>query len=112
MINVKYEVKEHTRQICLYIKGHADSGEYGKDLICSSVSILTYTLAQNVQIKSSLLESSQIELREGEASICCTSQSLDGLSAVKVIFDVIVTGIGLLADDYPEYVHLDVFGEA
>ena len=30
------------------IKGHAQSGEYGNDLVCAAVSALTYTLAENI----------------------------------------------------------------
>ena len=43
MIEVTY-YREHNR---LVVTGHAQSNEYGKDLICASASILALTLGAN-----------------------------------------------------------------
>lgn len=56
MISVKYSLDNNTYTY-LSVKGHADSDEYGKDLICASVSSIMFGLMncldgyKNVSIK-------------------------------------------------------------
>ena len=46
---IKANIKESKNgSITLSIKGHAGAAEEGHDIVCSSVSILAYTLAQYV----------------------------------------------------------------
>ena len=44
MIKVKYSVDEKNTFVRLDVKGHADFDEYGKDLICASVSSIMFGL--------------------------------------------------------------------
>ena len=57
MIKAVYEVKDGT-YLSLDVAGHAEYGEYGKDLICASVSSIMFgfmnaldELQENVEIK-------------------------------------------------------------
>ena len=43
MIKVIYEVKNDS-YVSLTVSGHAESGEYGKDLVCASVSSIMFGL--------------------------------------------------------------------
>ena len=46
-ITAKHDL-EHN-MLCLETKGHAGYDKHGRDIVCASVSILTYTLAQVVK---------------------------------------------------------------
>lgn len=48
MIHVEFK-KSHDRYVRLMAEGHALSGEYGHDLVCAAVSVLTITLANNLE---------------------------------------------------------------
>ena len=44
MIKVRYDIDEDVNYTYLDVKGHADFAEYGRDLICASVSSIVYGL--------------------------------------------------------------------
>ena len=95
----------------MHIKGHAESNEYGKDLICASTSILTYTFAEVVsRCDGMLLKTPKLELKEGEANIECITKSFDDFDALKSKLDVVVTGYELLEDSYPDHIRITKFG--
>lgn len=89
------------------VKGHANSGEYGKDLVCASVSILTYTLAQNVATlyqANVLCEQPTINIGEGDCEIICRAKDDLTRDYVSRVFVTLMQGYLLLATNYPEYV--------
>lgn len=107
MIKVVYHRKYHR----VTVKGHAYSGEAGKDLICSACSILTYTLASNV---SNMEQYGQVrnmttDLKPGDAEISCKPHSRFD-AVITMIFDSICAGFELLANDYPENITYEIRG--
>lgn len=85
--------------------GHADSAEYGHDLVCAAASILAYTLAENA---AQMVEDGQavdaiLQLEPGNTIV-----QLDPVSeffhVATMIFDSIVCGFRLLAEQYPDHV--------
>ena len=103
MIQVVYRRKYHR----LTVNGHARSGEMGRDLVCSAVSTLTYTLAAAV---TNMFGDDRKKIREvitkldsGSAEISCNPVHGFG-SVATLIFDTICAGYGILAHDYPEFV--------
>ena len=44
MIRVKYDIDDDANYTYLSIKGHAEFADYGKDLICASVSSIAFGL--------------------------------------------------------------------
>ena len=99
MINIVYHRKYHK----LTVKGHAYSGESGRDLICAACSALAYTLAENVSNMESggQTRNITINLNPGDAEISCYPNSRFN-SIVTMIFDAICAGFELLAANYPE----------
>ena len=68
MIEIKFKPKE----LELSITGHAGAAEKGKDIVCSAVSILFYTLAQAVSdSENMLMEAPVIEIEDGNGSVSC-----------------------------------------
>jgi uncharacterized protein YsxB (DUF464 family) len=48
MITISISENKDAKAITLKVKGHANHDEKGKDIVCASASILTYTIAQYV----------------------------------------------------------------
>lgn len=109
MIEVRYDRKA----LELTVKGHAQSAEKGKDLVCAAASILVYTLAADVnrltEGGTDVISRQTINLTEGDAKITC--RPVLGKKAVAtVIFDSVVAGFDVLAQQYPEYIKFSLAG--
>ena len=115
MIKVTFIKNDDIRSISLSIKGHAGQNEYGKDIVCASASILAYTLAQNISL-SLICNMSNIEhsirIAEGDTEISCKARNDHSYKYVLRIYEIILEGYVLLANDYPQYVELNQFGQA
>ena len=102
MINIAYNRKNLT----VSVKGHAGSAPEGKDIVCSAVSILTYTLASNAEMLcngDSNCFKSDIRINEGEAYIHCNPKT-SIKNVARLMFDGICVGFDILSQKYPEYV--------
>ena len=111
MIRVTFEKNEETKTLTLSVNGHAGQAEYGKDIVCSSVSILTYTIAQCMEIMfehHKLKKKPSILLDSGDAEIVVKPKTEHYAEALKTYFDIQV-GFALLAKTYPQYVELKMF---
>ena len=93
----------------LILKGHANSGEAGHDLVCASASMLAYTLAANVEALTdeNYVKEPYIRLSEGDAIIGCKALTKHK-ATVQLIFSAICAGFLVLATDYPEYITYEV----
>ena len=93
----------------LTVTGHAGSAEPGHDLVCSSASILAYTLAANVANMADAGQVRQpiINIREGDTEISCNPKH-NLKATVTLVFDSVCVGFQLLAHDYPEYISYEI----
>ena len=92
--------------LTLKVEGHAGQAEIGQDIVCASVSMLVYNVAQYVrwmyeghQLKRSPL----VELGDGDSQVVAKPKAeymAEGLHA----FFTLSMGFALLAHNYPEYV--------
>lgn len=99
MITVIYDDKF----LALSVDGHAGYAPKGQDIICSSVSILTLTLATYVKKSEEMLEDVTLELEDGSSYIQITPKK-DYHEGCKAVFDAICEGYKLLAKNEPKYV--------
>ena len=92
------------------VKGHAESGKRGHDLVCAAVSALVYTLAENINAHSQHFEgmSASIRLDEGDAEIVCTECPSVLRAVIDIVFTTVCTGFEMLAQNYPENVKYTV----
>ena len=93
----------------LTVTGHAGAAEPGRDLVCASASILTYTLAANV---ANMADSGQvrepiIKNDPGDAQISCKPRH-NLKATVTLVFDSVCVGFALLAKDYPQYISYEI----
>lgn len=107
MIEVIY-YREHNR---LTVKGHAQSNEYGKDLVCAGVSALALTMAANVgnMAAKGYVKDPVTRLEPGDAEISCNPRTRYRES-VKQVFMSVCVGFEILADQYPDYISYSVRG--
>ena len=98
------EVVYNRKKCQVAVRGHANTGEMGHDLLCAGVSTLVYTLASNVeQLRSAdkRIRRPVIELNEGKATISC--DTVHGLgSVVRIVFDAVCSGFDILQRKYPQ----------
>lgn len=96
MVNIEF----NRDKLAVTVKGHAQSGEAGHDLVCAATSALVYTLAADVE---RLGQPSVIRLEEGDAEISCEPND-DYRMMVTFLFESICVGFEMLSVDYPEFV--------
>ena len=89
----------------LYVEGHAESGPYGKDLVCSAVSALTLTLWENLRLleQAEKLEEKLRDLDSGCACLCCKPTAPFRQEA-EGVFQTVARGIQCLSRIYPGYI--------
>lgn len=80
------------------LRGHANSADYGQDLVCAAASALAMTLGENLK----QMEQPEICLQSGDTELSCVST----LEAEQV-FDCIWKGFQLLAEIYPDHIRID-----
>lgn len=107
MIQAVYHRKFHR----LSIEGHAGSGEYGHDIVCSAASILAYTLANAVlnMAECGQVRDPKVELEAGKGEVSC--RTIHKYEApVTLIFDTLCAGFEVLASEYPNNISYELRG--
>lgn len=113
MIKVHFERQKEIDTIILKVDGHAGMNKKGHDIVCSAASILTYTVAQYLQYihkRGGLQKSPRINLNNGDALIVAKPKSEYEAEVLNAFF-VAEVGFSLLAQNYPQYVELKMFGK-
>ena len=94
----------------LNVSGHAGQAEKGKDIVCSAVSILFYTLAQAVTDSAELLEEEPvIVIEDGNGTVSCKPKR-EFLPTMQRTYWTILTGLELLVQEYKDYVSFAIVG--
>lgn len=104
MIKVEFNPKKYE----LKFSGHADQGKKGKDIVCSAISILFYTLGDSLMQYNDVMEESPIvKDDEGDGYIICKPME-EYKPNIDTIYWTVLNGIQLVADTYPKAVKLIV----
>jgi uncharacterized protein YsxB (DUF464 family) len=105
MVRAKYTVDENTHALVLL--GHANYGEYGKDIVCAGVSALVQALIGWIEENSWKAECISVDHKEGEMLISC-----EGGEDIAALFQMTAIGLEQIADSYPDHVQIDIIGIA
>lgn len=97
MVKVIYSIDDDNKITYLNVSGHADSGEYGKDLICAAISSIIFGLMNAID----LLELSDISIRQEENEIEFINSS-DNVRA-KDYFDLTMIQLKTIEESYNQY---------
>ncbi len=98
------EIAYNRKKTKVTADGHAQSGDIGHDLVCSAVSILILTLAEDAKHIS---ERSKVKIEQGHAEIVCKSRS-NNSEVARMIFDHVCVGFEILASQFPENIKYKV----
>ena len=115
MVIAKFTMDEGKKMVSLRVKGHAGQNTPGNDIICSSASILAYTVAQNIKMaetRGMLKYPPKLKMQSGDFIITCRAKDYESYSEILHTYLVVQTGYVLLAHNYPQYVAVEMFGEA
>lgn len=81
----------------LTIKGHANFGPYGQDIVCAMVTCLILTFIRSCDDKDI-----KYTLAEGDASISILRETVE----LKTRIDMLMTGLEEISEEYPEVISL------
>ncbi|MBO4918965.1 MAG: ribosomal-processing cysteine protease Prp [Erysipelotrichaceae bacterium] len=99
MIKAKYEVKDGS-YLSLDVKGHAEYGEYGKDLICASVSSILFGFMNALD---ELQEN--VEIRQSENRI--TVEDHSSSSTVQNYFELVIIQLKTIEESYGNFIKVE-----
>lgn len=105
--------KEEGEYIRLDVNGHAGQAKIGQDVICSAASILIYTLGQTllyIHKQGWLKKKPVIKLKSGRGTIQCDPKREFFEECLMAFFEIEI-GYSLLANNYPQFVELKMFGD-
>lgn len=89
----------------MIITGHAGSGEYGFDVICASVSMLTFNFANSVELMTGLEPGLELTDGGGYLKVIKPAKMTPQQDQVwQTLFQSVVIGLENLAENSGEYV--------
>ena len=86
--------------LSLYVKGHANYAESGKDIVCSAVSCLCVSLANTLLATG--VEKRCFRMEEG--SFYMSATIVENHTYAEGAFDTAVNGLQMIAEQYPHHV--------
>ena len=84
----------------IYIVGHANYAEYGKDIVCAGVTALMRTLAKSIEDLTE--DKIEYKISSGKVDIHYRNPS----EKSKTLVDSFFVGVCMIANEYPEYVKI------
>lgn len=86
-------------------KGHAGAGEYGYDVVCSAVSVLTINTANAIE---SLTKAHITEDQDPEGGYLKVMLSDGKDRDAQVLMKALELGMTQMAENYPEYIRVKI----
>lgn len=99
MISAVYEVKDGN-YVSLNVSGHAEYGEYGKDLVCASVSSIMFGFMNALD---ALDEKIEIEQLENEIVI----KNHTNLAVVDDYFELVIMQLKTIEESYGDFIKVE-----
>lgn len=96
----KHYLDEERVMLSLYVKGHANYAENGKDIVCAAVSCLCISLANT--LLASGVEKKCFRMEDGNFYVSATVA--ENQKYAEGAFDMAVGGLQMIAEQYPDYV--------
>lgn len=86
--------------LSLYVKGHANYAESGKDIVCSAVSCLCISFANTLLAAG--VEKKHFRMEDGVFYVSATIA--ENRAYAEGAFDMAVNGLQMIAEQYPHHV--------
>ncbi len=88
----------------LTMEGHAGAAERGKDIVCSAVSTLFYTLAYALAENGAAFDQPpEVEIRDGYGRIRCVPKD-EYVGTIQLIYWTILIGLEKVAENNSKFV--------
>ena len=87
------------------VEGHSDYAEEGLDIVCASVSILSYTALNSINLVAGI-ELENISYDVDEETGLMSLRTLVNNDKTDILYRSFMLGIELLLEDYSEYITL------
>lgn len=87
------------------VEGHSGYAEEGMDIVCASVSILSYTVLNSINLVAGI-EPDYISYDVDEETGLMSLRTLVNNDKTDVIYRSFIVGIELLLEDYSDYITL------
>lgn len=104
----KVYYREYYDRFLIIVDGHSEFNEKGKDIVCSAVSILVFTLLN--ALKNEECDKRLIFRREivHDGYFCVEVEPFDfSRKRIEGIIETVILGLVLLNEEYPENVKLE-----
>ena len=106
MINITFKPKT----LELSVNGHAGYGKKGKDIVCSAISTLFYTLGETLNQSREMLKKEPIfKDEDGKGVLSCVPKK-EYRGDIALTYRTILIGMELVANNYPDNVTFAVEG--
>lgn len=102
MTQVSFNITDN--KCVLQVEGHANYADRGTDIVCSAVSILSYTIAESIENIDA--REKIIDIADGHIYIEVAAEDVVSKAVCLVAFDTIMKGFELLAEYYPDNVRI------
>lgn len=88
------------------VKGHADSAEYGQDIVCAAVSMLVTNAINSCEKFLGVCLASDEQVEPGDVD--CTVPAASGADddKLQLLLEAMVFGIQQVAEAYPDFVNV------
>ena len=102
------KARMYWRGLELVLKGHANSAPKGQDMVCCAESMLTQALLQTlIEMEKEKKTSMNWAGSDRSGCMCIRATPAEGQEEiVRAVFRVCVTGLRMLAEEYPQYIEL------
>ena len=100
MIKAVYEVNDKDQYISLTVKGHALQNEYGKDLICASVSSIMFGFMNALD---ALNEEVEIKQLTNKIEVVNKSDS----QVIQNYFELVIIQLKTIEESYGDFIKVE-----
>ena len=94
--------KRQSNILSIKVTGHANSAEYGRDLVCAGVSTVGIGILNTLDKKGYLTSSIDYEMNEGFMNIEVT----DWNKEIQLILETFEISLMTIEESYPDYIKI------
>lgn len=108
MIRIEVERNEHAEVERVFITGHANFGEYGRDIVCAAVSGISIGMVNAIE-KMFGVQVHADDDHPGKLD-CQLPGDLDDVETadkIRLLMEAMVVSLKNVADEYPSYVKIE-----
>ena len=105
MIDVRFLKRKH-KLISCEISGHANYDDYGRDIVCSAVSAICYTIANG--ITEVLKVKAACRINDGFLNLSLGDLKMEEIEKSQVLMETMLMGFQSMKVNYGEYINVTI----